>query len=101
MKKSEIKDLRIWAALYSVNRQIDLRNILVKNDYIELSQFIQSLINLDYIEYTKGKYSLTLKGLYKMNDYKKTLNLKGTSKFVVPNFDVLIDSVDENDLYLF
>lgn len=100
MNKKRIEALRIWSALYLVEKQLDLRNVLIKEDFIELSQFIQKLINLDFIEYSQGRYSLTIKGRYKKKQIEKKLELKGGNTFIVPDFNVLIASIDEDNVYL-
>lgn len=100
MNKKRIEALRIWSALYLVEKQLDLRNVLIKEDFIELSQFIQKLINLDFIEYSQGRYSLTIKGRYKKKQIEKKLELKGGNTFIVPDFNVLVASIDEDNVYL-
>lgn len=101
MEMQEIEKIRIWSALYCTETNTDYTSLMIDEDYIELASFIQKLINNDLIDYVQGKYMITEKGRHRKKEIERALNLKGIRKFVVPNFDILIDSIESNDLYYF
>lgn len=100
MNKEKLENLRIWATLLVVEKQLEFKNVLIKDDFIELSRFIQNLINRDLIEYNQGNYLLTDKGIHTKKKLERRLELKGGNKFIVPNFNILIASIDQDSVYL-
>ncbi|RXU78373.1 hypothetical protein CYQ53_12090 [Enterococcus faecalis] len=101
MKKQDIEQLRIWSALYCTETNTNFSSLIINEDYIELASFVQKLINIDLIDYEQGKYKLTEKGKYKKKEIERVFDLKGIQRFVVPDFNVLVDSIESNDLYYF
>lgn len=99
MNRDEIKLRRKWSALFFTERDIDIRHLLVDNNYLEMLDFYQDLLNQDYIERTEGQYKLTEKGRNEKKRIEKLLNLKGSEKFISLDFNVLIESMRVDDLY--
>lgn len=101
MEENLLKKYRTLAAISFVKRNISLDKLVIDNDYIEVYDFLNTMIDEGLLNIINGEYSVSDKGIFEEKKLIKELHLKGLYKYIYPDFSKFSGKKKSNHLYYF